>query len=33
MWTTLFIVVFLTSIALGLTGIIINSANGGKFRL
>jgi hypothetical protein len=33
MWTTLFIVVFLTSIALGLTGIIINSANGWKFRL
>jgi hypothetical protein len=29
MWTTLFIVVFLTSIALGLTEIIINSANGG----
>jgi len=29
MWTTLFIVVFLTSIALGLTGIIINFTQNG----
>ena len=33
MWTTLFTVTFLISVALGLAAIVMNSANGGKFRL
>ncbi len=33
MWTSLFAVTFAIAIALSMAAIVVNSANGGKFRL
>ena len=33
MWTTLFTVTFVIAVALSLAAIVMDSANGGKFRL